>query len=156
MPARETRKRPPGKGHPSLERWENEGGGSDEHAPEVHADLNALLASEQTAIMSAEAATDEAHRLEQRTIARQVRDLVDLTPFPQRDPHDFDRLPLPALSGSDAFTAEFDALRQHVMDVENTLGLRLSEGTMGQKHNSFEHRSRLLRQARARLAALRP
>lgn len=143
----------------ALERWENEGGADDDpqRVPAPVTDLNALLAEEQTAIMSAEAATDPGLRDEQRNIAKRVRDLVDLTPFPPREPHDFDRL-VPAEPGPpdnpDGFTAEFEALRQHVEKMEHDLALRFSEGKVGRKHNTFEHSSRLVRQARGRLADL--
>lgn len=121
-------------------------------------DLNALLAQEQTAIMAAEAASDEGGRDQQREIARQTRQQVDLTPFPRREPHDFERLsPTETLSSDepDSFTAEFQALEHHVEAMDRELGLRLSEGTIGIKYNNYAHRSRLIRQARSRLEALR-
>ena len=118
-------------------------------------DLNALLAQEQTAIMSAEAATEHGARDEQRKIARRARKLVDLTPFPSREPHDFGQALSPATGGPDDFAAEFATLQRHVETMEQDLALRFSEGNIGTKHNTFEHRGRLVRQARGRLDQLR-
>ena len=50
---------------------------------------------------------------------------------------------------------EFDALEQQVFAMEKEMGTRYSEGRMGTKHNTYEHRSRLIRQARGRLHDLR-
>jgi len=121
-------------------------------------DLNALLAQEQTAIMAAEAASDDGTRDQQREIARHAREQVDLTPFPRREAHDFTGLsPAEALQSDEPgpFAAEFQALEHHVEVMDRELGLRLSEGTIGTRHNNYAHRSRLIRQARSRLDALR-
>ena len=118
-------------------------------------DLNALLAQEQTAIMSAEAATEHGIRDEQRKIAKHARKLVDLTAFPSREPHDFEKVPPAESRDPDDFATEFAALQQHVEAMENDLALRFSEGNIGAKHNTFEHRGRLVRQARGRLNDLR-
>lgn len=121
-------------------------------------DLNALLAQEQTAIMVAETTRDDGVRERQREIAHQARDLANLTPFPWREPHDFDRLPPAQSSGSDEpddFIAEFETLKQAVEAMDRELGVQLSEGTIGTKHNTYQHRSRLVRQARGRLNILR-
>lgn len=140
---------------------ENEGGaaGGQQPAADPDPDLNALLAQEQTAIMTAQATSDEEVRDEQREIARQARGQVDLTPFPSREPHDFER-PLPAaqsgrLGRMEQVVAEFDALEQQVFAMEKEMGTRYSEGRMGTKHNTYEHRGRLIRQARGRLHDLR-
>jgi len=125
--------------------------------PTAAPDLNALLAEEQTAIMTAEAAGDDRARDEQREIARQARGEVDLTPFPRREPHDFERPLPPACSQSDhsdQFILEFEALKQQVEAMDKQLGVQLSEGTIGTKHNVYEHRARLVRQARGRLSVL--
>jgi hypothetical protein len=145
----------------ALARQESEGSADHyrQQPPGSGPDLNALLAQEQTAIMTAEATSDEAVRDEQREIARQARGRVDLTPFPSREPHDFER-PLPAAQsgrsgGMEQVVAEFDALQQQVFAMEKEMGTRYSEGRMGTKHNTYEHRSRLIRQARGRLHDLR-
>ena len=81
----------------ALASREHEGGVVEGQQPAVDPapDLNALLAQEQTAIMTAEATSDVEVRGEQREIAWQARGQVDLTPFPSREPHDFER-PSPA------------------------------------------------------------
>jgi hypothetical protein len=140
----------------SLESSTNAGSSGDDPQPidDPDSDLNALLAQEQTAIMSAEGAIDPGIRHEQREVARQVRTLVDLTPYPSREPHDFERLlPVGARRSDrpDHFSAELEALKQHVENMDKDLARRFSEGQIGPNHNTFGHRSRLVRQARARL-----
>jgi len=47
--------------------------------------------------------------------------------------------------------ADFETLMQHVYEIEKEIGTRLSGGRMGTKHNTYAHRSRLIRRARGKL-----
>jgi hypothetical protein len=131
-------------GHTELESWEDDGGAGDGSS-----DLNSLLAQEQTAIMNEESATTPAGRDGHREEARRLRGLVELTAFPARAPHDFERRQSPQ---PNEFARSFEMLKQRVEDMECLLAKQFSEGNVGIKHNSFQHRSRLIRQARDRLS----
>ena len=138
-------------GDAELESWQNEGGAGDEEARRSDAsadDLNSLLAQEQRAIMREEVATTVTSKDVHREEALRLRDLVDLTPYPAREPHDFGR---PRHAEPDEFLRDLHALRKRVGDMEHLLAVQFSEGIVGIKHNSFQHRGRLVRQARDRL-----
>lgn len=139
-------------GRPELDSWDDDGGAGDARAKfseHPHGDLNDLLAQEQTAIMNEEAATTVGGRDGHREEARRLRGLVELTGFRARKPYDFKRRQSPQ---RDVFARDFEALKQHVEDMESLLAKQFSEGTVGFKHNTFQHRSRLICQARARLS----
>jgi hypothetical protein len=139
--------------HLELESWENDGGacgGGTAANDRSHSDLNSLLAQEQTAIMNEEAATTPAGREGHREEARRLRELVELTPFPARAPHDFERRGSPR---PDEFARNFETLKQRVEEMERLLAKQFSEGLVGVKHNTYQHRSRLIWQARESLAS---
>ncbi|QEH81205.1 hypothetical protein EIK56_25230 [Sphingomonas sp. C8-2] len=117
-------------------------------------DLNYLLAHEQKSIMRAEAATQPDVRDSEREAARGARRAIDLTAFPTRDPHDFDAI-TPAQQRAIDLDSEFEALQRQVVETDRLLAVDFSEGTVGEYYNTFQHRSRLVRQARARLNEVR-
>lgn len=114
-------------------------------------DLNKLLAQEQSSIMRAEAATQVEVRDDEREAARRARRAIDLTPFPRRDAHDFDAN-TPSQRSSIDFTVDFEVLQRRVNEMDRLLAIHFAEG-IGARSNIFEHRSRLIRQTRARLGS---
>jgi hypothetical protein len=112
-------------------------------------DLNLLLAREQGAIMRAEATGEIGVRDEQRALARRARLLIDSTPFPFRKPHDFDAI-TPAQQRLMDFP-EFDDLKRRVNEMDRALADDFAEGRVGTRWNSFQHRSRVIRQGRQKL-----
>lgn len=51
--------------------------------------------------------------------------------------------------------SEADALEAALADMTAALSSDFIDGRIGERHNSFEHRSRVLRQMTGRLAAMR-
>ena len=66
------------------------------------------------------------------------------TPLPARDAR-------PPANGID----KADALEATLRDMADTLSSDFVDGRVGKRHNTFEHRSRVLRQLTARLARMR-
>lgn len=127
---------------------------SDRTKQATQPDLNALLSEEQSAIMRAEAATDVHVRDTERDSARHYRHLIDSTDFPAREPHDFEAI-IPAQQRALDFEAEFEELQRCVAAMDRSLALAFADGRVGTRSNTFEHRSRLVRQGHVRLEALR-
>ena len=116
-------------------------------------DLNLLLAREQDAIMRAEATGETGVRDEQRALARRARVLIDSTPFPSRKPHDFDAI-TPAQQRAMDFP-EFDDLKRRVKEMDRALADDFAEGRVGTGSNTFQHRSRVIRQGLQKLEHMR-
>lgn len=115
-------------------------------------DLNALLSDEQSAIMRAESATEDHARDEQRDAARHARAMIDLTEFPRRDPHDFDAT-TPAQQRTIDDASEFDRFNRQITEMDRSLVVGFSEGLVSLK--LYQHRARVVRQARERVEHMR-
>jgi|GEM_PF-1802466 len=65
------------------------------------------------------------------------------------------RLPAPFAPVAAAAPSEADALEAALRDMTESFSGDFIDGRVGQLHNTFEHRSRVLRQLTAKLAAMR-
>ncbi|MGF7149456.1 hypothetical protein FHS96_003107 [Sphingomonas zeicaulis] len=132
-------------------------------------DLNRLLFEEQSAIMRAEAAGDSILRHAHEDEARDVRSLIDETEFPKRAAHDFEARRRvrgreqdvshrsTSLSGdarAECTDADLALLQAHCLRMELELSDLVASGRIGRHHNTYEHRSRIVRQQRQRIRAL--
>jgi len=111
-------------------------------------DLNALLFDEQIAIMRAEAATEAHERDGHREAARRARALIDLTEFPGRDSHDSNATTPTQQRATDG-AAEVDQAHRRLTEMDRSLAVAFAGGLISLK--SYQHRTRVMRQARARL-----
>ncbi|AHE54161.1 hypothetical protein [Sphingomonas sanxanigenens] len=131
-------------------------------------DLNRLLFDEQSAIMRAEAAGESMLRHGHEAAAREYRILIDETPFPLRDPHDFGARRQQRTAEQDdaaeglgslsvparCTDADLAQLRARVVRMESELGQLLANGRIGSRYNTYAHRSRLVRQQKQRVSVL--
>ncbi|MBU3077668.1 hypothetical protein [Sphingomonas quercus] len=124
--------------------WEDDGGCVEAVPP--HRDPNSLLVQEQTSIMNEAAAVPEVYEMH-RNASLDTRELINATPYPENERHVFAQ---ERAEKSNAFEESLRNLIRSVEGNERLLAAQFADGEVSV--NSFQSRSRFLRQDRARLA----